>query len=620
MRDGVARTAATALTVALLVQTIRVAFPLLYDVREDAGAGTAVGWALGAFVLVPAVLAATLRPIGRTGIRIAVVGLAASRTTEQFLHPIPVWLGAAGVAIGLTALLLLLLEARSRGEGTRAGVAGVAVVAGLALDTTLLGAFETWDAVWQDGPAARAVGVVLPVSAIGAAWIAPGDKGVYDADAWPMLLVGPFLLLHLLFLQNVAFGTSEMGVVIAGGVALVLLGDVLGVLAASALAPSARSAAHAATGIVLVLAVAVLALADGKIVALAVPVGSAAAAATLALALTPPASGAATGSPSRSIGAFVVGTALFVGGAFAYQIDIDVPLPVPRSTWPLAAAVVLTLGAFRRHRPAPVSAAPALVPVVGAVAVPLLLVLGLGGSPEPVPPSAGYRLLDWNIHTAVDGDGQIVLGDVLELIEAQDPDVLVLQEVGRGWPIAGQVDGLGWLARHLDMEYLWAPAADGQFGNAILSRFPLELDRILELPYGEGPQERSAIGATVGSDPGLFVVGVHLQHGDRPATRTQQLAVVLDAWGGTDAWVLAGDLNLQPGEDDLTLLEDAGLASVQDLIGDPSAPTARNPLVPDDRVDWIWVTPDTLEVSNFGIPRSEASDHLPLVVEVTPAR
>ena len=145
--EGVAATAATALTVALLVQTIRVAFPLLYDVREDAGAGTAVAWAMGAFVLAPAVLAARLRPIGRIGILIAVVGLAASRAAEQFLHPIPVWLGAAGVAIGLTALLLQLLEARSRDEGA---MAGVTVVAGLALDTALLGAFETWDAVWQD--------------------------------------------------------------------------------------------------------------------------------------------------------------------------------------------------------------------------------------------------------------------------------------------------------------------------------------------------------------------------------------------------------------------------------------------------------------------------------------
>ena len=39
---------------------------------------------------------------------------------------------------------------------------------------------------------------------------------------------------------------------------------------------------------------------------------------------------------------------------------------------------------------------------------------------------------------------------------------------------------------------------------------------------------------------------------------------------------------------------------------------------PGDRVDWIWATTDELEVSNFSIPWSEASDHLPLVVDVVP--
>ena len=314
----------------------------------------------------------------------------------------------------------------------------------------------------------------------------------------------------------------------------------------------------------------------------------------------------------------MLGTGLFVGAAFAYQIDIDVPLPVPRATWPLAAAAVLATAAFRRHRPERVSVAPAVVPLVGVVIVPLLL-LAVDTRSEPTTEEATYRVLDWNLHTAVDGDGQIVLGDVYELIAAQDPDVVVLQEVGRGWPIAGQSDDLEWLARRLDMGYVWAPAADGQFGNAILSRLPIELDRVIRLPFGEGPQERSAVGATVGTDPGLFVVGVHLQHGERPATRADQLDAVLGTWSGTTRWVLAGDLNMQPGDVDLDRLDAAELASAQDEIGDPGAPTARDPVRPGDRVDWIWFTRATLDVANFAIPRSEASDHLPLVVDVTPA-
>jgi endonuclease/exonuclease/phosphatase family metal-dependent hydrolase len=606
--------ASVALSVALLLQAMRVAFPLLYDVREDAGAATAIVWALAAFVAAPAVLVGAGRAIGSVGAwRTAMITLAGTRIAMQFVHPIPLWLGALAVAVGLTVLAFSLQRGRARGAG---GATGIAVVAGMALDTIVFGAFETWDAVWQDGVAASVVGVAVPILAIAAAFASEFRGREDPVDAWPMVVVGPFLLLHVLFLQSVAFATSETGVAIPGGVAFVLLGDLAGIVLAGMLVGRERSSAHVLVGVLAVGAIAVLTLVHGSSVTVAQPVGSATAAAMFVVAVAAPANGRARSAP-RATAWFVLGTAVFVGAAFAYQIDVDVPLAVPRATWPLAAAAVLALGAFRRHVSEPVSVGPAVVPVVGVVVVPLLL-LGLDARSEPTTEDGTYRLLDWNIHTAVDGDGQIVLGNVFELIASQDPDVVVLQELGRGWPIAGQSDDLGWLARRLDMEYVWAPAADGQFGNAILSRFPIELDRVIRLPYGEGPQERSAIGATVGTAPGLFVVGTHLQHGDRPSTRADQLNAVLTTWSGTAGWVLAGDLNMQPGDADLARLEAAELASAQDEIGDPGAPTARDPAHPGDRVDWIWFTPATLEVENFAIPRSEASDHLPLVVDVTP--
>jgi endonuclease/exonuclease/phosphatase family metal-dependent hydrolase len=606
-----------ALATALLLQAVRVVFPLLYDVREEAGATTAIVWALAAFVAAPAALIVAGRALGEVSAwRCAAITLAATRIAMQFVHPIPLWLGALGVAVGLTTLALSLQRGRARGAG---GATGIAVVAGMALDTTLFGAFETWDAVWQDGLAASVVGVGVPVLAVAAATATAQTGGREDpVDAWPMVVVGPFLLLHLLFLQSVSFATSETSVAIPGGIAFVLLGDLVGIVLAAMALRRERSTGLLVAGVLTVGAVAALALVQGTTVALVQPLGCAAAAAVFVAALASPVDGRSS-SRARATAWFLLGTALFVGGAFAYQIDIDVPLPVPRATWPIAAAAVLALGAFRRHRPERVSVAPAVVPLGGVVVVPLLL-LGLDTRSEPTTEAGTYRVLDWNIHTAVDGDGQIVLGEVYELIAAQDPDVVVLQEVGRGWPIAGQSDDLEWLARRLDMGYVWAPAADGQFGNAILSRLPIELDRVIQLPYGEGPQERSAVGATVGTDPGLFVVGVHLQHGDRPATRADQLDAVLDTWSGTPRWVLAGDLNMQPGDADLARLGAAELASAQDAVGDPDAPTAREPMRPGDRVDWIWFTPATLEVANFAIPRSEASDHLPLVVNVTPSR
>ncbi|HEX6132131.1 MAG TPA: endonuclease/exonuclease/phosphatase family protein [Actinomycetota bacterium] len=596
------------LTVALLAQAARVAFPLLYDVREDTGAGIAVLWALAAFVAVPPMAAAALRRVDPpVGIGAAVVALAVARVALQLVDPIPLWLAALAVAVGLTALTLEF-------ERSRTGRASFAtsVVLGLAIDATILGIFETWDPAWQTGPAATAAGILLPVAAVGS--VIAGRRGEVRASPegapWAAVLVGPFLLVHVPFLHNVAFVTSETGLSVAVGTVLILVGDALALVAAAGvLARSDRAAAIAAGGVA-VAGVAVLALVDGPPVGVVVPIASAAAGTSLAVATAPAAPGAAPAW--RTHAWFALGAALFVGGAFAYQIDVDAPLPIPRSTFPIVAAALVGAGAFRRHEPTRRSNAVAAVPLAGAVVVSVLL---LSPVDDAEAPGATLRIVSWNIHTAVDDAGQVVLDDVLDTIRRQSPDVVILQEVGRGWPIAGQADDLEWLARHLGMSSVWAPAADGQFGNAILTSAPVELDRVLALPYGEGPQLRSALGAVVGGEAPLLVVDAHLQNGDRASTRRRQVEAILAVWGDRTPLVLAGDLNMQPEEEHVRLLEAAGLVSAQDAIGDPADPTARDPLHPGDRVDWIWVSPE-LEMTRFEIVRSDASDHLPLVLDV----
>ena len=83
--------------------------------------------------------------------------------------------------------------------------------------------------------------------------------------------------------------------------------------------------------------------------------------------------------------------------------------------------------------------------------------------------------------------------------------------------------------------------------------------------------------------------------------------------------MIAGDLNTQPNETNVTLFEDAGFRSAQDVAGDPNAPTARDPQFPGDRVDWIWGAAD-VSFSAFSTATSDVSDHLPLVVTVDAPR
>jgi endonuclease/exonuclease/phosphatase family metal-dependent hydrolase len=111
------------------------------------------------------------------------------------------------------------------------------------------------------------------------------------------------------------------------------------------------------------------------------------------------------------------------------------------------------------------------------------------------------------------------------------------------------------------------------------------------------------------------VIGAHLE-GHTVATRTAQVQAILEAWSEDQPLVLAGDLNMQPGQPDQRLFEQAGLQSVQDTIGDPTLSTARDPAFPGDRVDWIWTSRD-VPISGFAIVQGPVSDHRPLVVDVT---
>lgn len=94
----------------------------------------------------------------------------------------------------------------------------------------------------------------------------------------------------------------------------------------------------------------------------------------------------------------------------------------------------------------------------------------------------------------------------------------------------------------------------------------------------------------------------------------QQVQVLLDAWNRKENSVLAGDLNATPGQPEIQLLAEAGLVSV-------TARLAAGPVhtysadAPRRQIDYVWISPD-LEAEAFDVPRTNASDHLPLVTTV----
>ena len=220
----------------------------------------------------------------------------------------------------------------------------------------------------------------------------------------------------------------------------------------------------------------------------------------------------------------------------------------------------------------------------------LLLILPLGylaawDEPEPVLGSGfPVRVMSYNLHQGFDMHGFLAIKEQVKAIEEQHPDILALQEVSRGWVIDGSFDMLVWLSRRLDMPYVWGPAADSVWGNAILSRYPFSSaqDRpnssALTQPMPNNSRlqmKRSFTTAQVdlGDGESLRVIATYLHHRTGEGhLRVPQVQALIQAWNSKERTVLMGDLNASPEASAMVLLAEAGLADAFLQIHSPSSP------------------------------------------------
>ncbi|MCA1555011.1 MAG: endonuclease/exonuclease/phosphatase family protein, partial [Chloroflexi bacterium] len=159
------------------------------------------------------------------------------------------------------------------------------------------------------------------------------------------------------------------------------------------------------------------------------------------------------------------------------------------------------------------------------------------------------------------------LDAIARVIEAQSPDVLGLQEVDEGTTRTTPSAQTDWLTRRLRMHGLFAPAMDlhgGQYGIALLSRFPIEAHerRLLYRPnYPDAAQrprhdseQRVMLGAIITGigdrEKGNCAFKVIVTHlGLTPDQRTVQIREMADfaaAWHGDLPTVIMGDFNCLP--------------------------------------------------------------------------
>ncbi|MFJ4106144.1 endonuclease/exonuclease/phosphatase family protein [Oerskovia enterophila] len=612
--------------------------------------------------------------------RLGLQGLGIAAASGSWLGTARYGLGLGGAALAVATVVLVAGFASgtrphpsTEPDGSHAGpprpANGRMVAMGIGLG--ILGAagvsllHGTWDAYWRTDLLGWVAPVVLGGVAVVAAWLlrrdpaTPGSRGLW--------VLGPYLALGVMVFGNPAFVASQTGLSLpAAGGAVAVTALVVGLLplwgVAGTSTPAARALASTGRWVSLVLLpafTAVLFLVPGRTQDVSSPLGWALLVCVVGLAATATdAVRHALTRPAHELGwARLAGASTAVGlglilPLLVYQLDYDVPLPVPNATVPVAVAVVLAVAGLRRarggpadlpeaagtaagaaadaaHAPAPglrislpVTAAVAALAAAGAVLV----------STSATPVAVADReqrltVLDWNLHYGVSATPSVDLDEVVAIVRDSGAQVVTLQEVSRGWVLGGGVDMASYLARETGLEVEFVGAADRQFGNAILWNPDVvtasDVAR-LALPLGAGPQNRSTVSATftpVDGDTswpdGVRVTSVHLQHREASTpTRLDQLDALFAAEPVAGPYLLAGDLNAEPGWEEIDLVESHGLVSGQDDVGNPGDLTSPAD-APAYRIDWVFGA--GLEFQRVTVLDVAWSDHRPLVAVVRPS-
>jgi len=143
------------------------------------------------------------------------------------------------------------------------------------------------------------------------------------------------------------------------------------------------------------------------------------------------------------------------------------------------------------------------------------------------------RVVSWNIHRAIGVDRRFRPERVVSVLGYYSPDVVMLQEVDDGAPRSLGLDLARELARALGYEH-WAIGHNvtlrkGRYGNATLSRWPIQRERNIDLTVGfmrrRGCQHaRIALRTTTGRTRRLEVFNLHL--GLSARERERQVALL----------------------------------------------------------------------------------------------
>lgn len=235
------------------------------------------------------------------------------------------------------------------------------------------------------------------------------------------------------------------------------------------------------------------------------------------------------------------------------------------------------------------------------------------------------RTMSYNIHHGVGMDGLLDLDRIADVIAEAEPDIVGLQEVDKHYSGRSNWEDQGkYLAEKLDMHYAYGVnlnydpvsqsplMAQRQYGTAILSKYPIEAYENVHLD-SLGKEQRGLLRATIQVD-GVQAHFYTTHLGLTPEERTVQVKQVMELVSQQKGpSIIVGDFNAWS----LSKAMKPILSEYWDAFAKKSYANTSNSKFPYQRIDYILAKADRVQFSDQKVLRTKASDHLPIVADIT---
>lgn len=225
------------------------------------------------------------------------------------------------------------------------------------------------------------------------------------------------------------------------------------------------------------------------------------------------------------------------------------------------------------------------------------------------------RVVSYNIKHGRGTDEAVDLDRTAAVLRALAPDIVGLQEVDNGAKRSGRVAQAEYLGRALGLHDVFGPFMPfqgGEYGMAILSRYPVVMTTRILLPEGNEP--RIALAADIRLPDGdiITIVNVHFDWVRDDGFRHAQASALRERLDRLETpYILLGDFNDTPGSRTLNLFQSRATEAVKPADDRFTFSSTS----PDREIDFVFFAPaslfETREVRVIDEP--VASDHRPVL-------